>query len=193
MFVWLAESVDFPNLVRRQEKILHCLWGWPSVRMRDSQNRIQGNDLGAGWIDHHTDLLLLFALLYGMVNLSDLPIVEWRRFKPCLNLGIGIVPCTRQLLPTVGYTVRFNPDPFSAGETINRWPPWDIDSCLVLAPDPSAKKTQSRNNLTKIKGRKNWGKGYATTGRAREGIFRGFEKTDTVNNMDGVYEFSMEL
>ena len=46
--------------------------------MRDSLNRIQGNDLGAGWIDHHTDLLLLFALLCGMINLSDLPIVERR-------------------------------------------------------------------------------------------------------------------
>ena len=67
-------------------EILQCLWGWPSVRMRDSLNHIQGNDLGAGWIDHHTDLLLLFALLYGMVNLSDLPIVERRRAKPCLNL-----------------------------------------------------------------------------------------------------------
>ena len=48
--------------------------------MRDSLNRIQGNDLGAGWIDHHTDLLLLFTLLYGMVNLSDLPIVERRQY-----------------------------------------------------------------------------------------------------------------
>ena len=27
-------------------------------------------------------------------------------------------------------------------------------------------KTQSRNNLTKMKGQKNCGKGYATTGRA---------------------------
>ena len=49
--------------------------------MRDLLNRIQGNDLGAGWIGHHTDLLLLFALLYGKVNLSDLPIVERRRYK----------------------------------------------------------------------------------------------------------------
>ena len=54
--------------------------------MRDLLNCIHGNDLGAGWIDHHTDLLLLFALLYGMVNLSDLPIVERRRSKPCLKL-----------------------------------------------------------------------------------------------------------
>ena len=54
--------------------------------MRDSLNHIQGNDLGAGWIDHHTDLLLLFALLYGMVNLTELSIVERRRSKPCLNL-----------------------------------------------------------------------------------------------------------
>ena len=48
--------------------------------MRDSLNRIHGNDLGAGWIDHHTDLLSLFALLYGVGDLSDLPIVEWRRY-----------------------------------------------------------------------------------------------------------------
>ena len=65
---------------------LQCLWGWPSVTMRDSLNRIHGKDLGVGWIDHHTDLLLLFALLYGMENLSDLPIVERRWSKPCLNL-----------------------------------------------------------------------------------------------------------
>ena len=36
-----------------------------------------------------------------------------------------------------------------------------------MAPDPSAKKTQSWKNLTKMKGQKNCGKGYATTGRAR--------------------------
>ena len=83
---WLAESMDLSELGSSTREILQCLWGWPSVRMRDSLNHIQGNDLGAGWIDHHTDLLLLFALLYGMVNLSDLPIVEKRRPKPCLNL-----------------------------------------------------------------------------------------------------------
>src|SRR4051812_41453973 len=54
--------------------------------MRDSLNHVQGNDLGAGWIEHHTDLLLLFDLLCGMVNLSNLPIAERRRSKPCLNL-----------------------------------------------------------------------------------------------------------
>ena len=79
MFVWLAESMDLSEIGSSTREILQCLWGWPSVRMRDSLNHIQGNDLGAGWIDHHTDLLLLFALLYGMVNLSDLPIVERRR------------------------------------------------------------------------------------------------------------------
>ena len=84
--VWLAESMDLSELGSSTREILQCLWGWPSVRMRDSLNHIQGNDLGAGWIDHHTDLLLLFALLCGMVNLSDLPIVERRRSKPCLNL-----------------------------------------------------------------------------------------------------------
>ena len=34
-------------------------------------------------------------------------------------------------------------------------------------PDPSAKKTQSWKNLTKMKGQKNCGKGYATIGRAQ--------------------------
>ena len=157
MFVWLTESMELSELSKSTIEILQCLWGWPSVRMRDSLNHIQGNDLGAGWIDHHTDLLLLFALLYGMVNLSDLPIVERQRSKPCLNLRMvwQLFPCTRQLLPTIGYTVRFNPDPFLAGQTINCWPAWDIDSWLVLAPDPSAKKTQSWNNLTKINGHGN--------------------------------------
>ena len=54
--------------------------------MRDSLNHIQGNDLGVEWIDHHADLVLLFALLYEMVNLCDLPVVEQRQSKPCLNL-----------------------------------------------------------------------------------------------------------
>ena len=141
--------------------------------MRDSLNHIQGNDLGAGWIDHHTDLLLLFALLYGMVNLSDFPIVERWRSKPCLNLRMvwHFFPYTRQLLPIVGHTVRMKPDPFPAGETINWWPPWYIDSCLVLAPYPSAMKTQSQKNLTKMKGQKYWGKGYAPTGRAQRRNF----------------------
>ena len=46
--------------------------------MRDSLNHIQGNDLGAGWIDHHTGLLLLFASAIWDGTLSDLPIVERR-------------------------------------------------------------------------------------------------------------------
>jgi hypothetical protein len=32
------------------------------LELRDSLNLIQGNDLGAEWIDHHTDLLSSFAL-----------------------------------------------------------------------------------------------------------------------------------
>ena len=40
-----------------------------------------------------------------------------------------------------------------------------------MAPDPSAKKTQSWKNLTKMKGQKNCGKGYATTGRAQRRNF----------------------
>ena len=90
--------------------------------MRDSLNHIQGNDLGAGWIDHHTDLLLLFALIYGMVNLSDLPIVERRRSNPCLNLRM-----VRQFFPLYKAAVANRrpygedeaPAHFPAGETIN--------------------------------------------------------------------------
>ena len=74
-----------PNAVHGQEKFCNACED-DRVRMRDALNHIQGNDLGAGWIDHHTDLLLFFALLYGLVNLSDLPIVERRRSKPCWNL-----------------------------------------------------------------------------------------------------------
>ena len=41
-----------------------------------------------------------------------------------------------------------------------------------MVPDPSAKKNQSQRNLIKMKGQKNCGKGYATTGRAqRRNIF----------------------
>ena len=76
MFVWLVESMDFYELSSSTREIMQCSSGRPSVRMRDSLNHIQDNDLGAGWIDHHTDLFLLFALLCGMVNLSDLPIVD---------------------------------------------------------------------------------------------------------------------
>ena len=36
-----------------------------------------------------------------------------------------------------------------------------------MASDPSAKKTESWKNLTKMKGQKNCGKGYAVTGRAQ--------------------------
>jgi hypothetical protein len=100
-------------------------------------------------------------------------------------------PCTRQLLPIVGYTVRFNPDPFPAGETINGWPPWDIDSCLVLAPDPSDKKTKSRKNPTKMKGHKNWEKKRLCHYRKspeKELPWRS-EKIDTANNKDVVPKF----
>ena len=92
--------------------------------MRDSLNRIQSNDLGAGWIDHHTDLLLLFALLYGMVNLSDLPIVERRRSKPCLNLnGISIFPLYKAAFANRRLYGEDQPDPFPAEGTINCLPP----------------------------------------------------------------------
>ena len=162
-----------PNLVHRQEKFLQCLWGWPSVRMWDSPNHVQGNDLGAGWIDHHTDLLLLFALLYGMVKSEWL---TYSRETTILNLVQTLewydnFPLYEAVFANRRSYGEDQPDPFPVGETINCWPPWDIDSCLVLAPDPSAKKTQSRKNHTKIKGyRRIEEKGYAAAGRAREGI-----------------------
>ena len=81
------------------------------------------------------------------------------------------------------------PDPFPAGETINCWPPWDIDSCLVLAPDPSAMKTQSRNNLTEMKDKRIEEKVMPLPKEPEKEFFRESEKTDTVNNKDGVYKF----
>ena len=86
------------------------------------------------------------------------------------------------------------PDPFPAGETINCWPPWDIDSCLVLAPDLSAKKNQSRKNLTKMKGHKNREKGLCHYRKSpeKELSWRS-DKIDPVINKDGVYKFWWNL
>ena len=86
MLVCLQNLWIYPNLVRRQEKFCNACEDDRVLQCEIHVNRIQGNDLGVGWIDHHTDLLLLFALLCGTVNLSDLPIVERRRSKPCLIL-----------------------------------------------------------------------------------------------------------
>ena len=47
---WFVDKKNSAMLVRMTE-----------FRMRDSLHHVQGNDLGAGWIDHHTDLLLLFV------------------------------------------------------------------------------------------------------------------------------------
>ena len=49
-----------------------------------------------------------------------------------------------------------------------------------MAPDPSAKKTQSRKNLTKMKGQKNCGKGYATTGSAQRRNYPGDLRRSTL-------------
>ena len=88
--------------------------------MRDLLNHIQGNDLGAGWIDHHTDLLLLFALLCGMVNLSDLPIVKRRRSKPYLNLRmVRMFPLVQGSFANRRLYGEDQPDPFPAEGTIN--------------------------------------------------------------------------
>ena len=54
--------MDLPNPVRGQEKFCNVGENARVLEMRDSLNLIQGNDLGAEWIDHHIDLLLSFAL-----------------------------------------------------------------------------------------------------------------------------------
>ena len=61
-FVGLQKSMDLPNPVRGQENFCNASENARVLEMRDSLNLIQGNDLGAEWIDHHTDLLLSFAL-----------------------------------------------------------------------------------------------------------------------------------
>jgi hypothetical protein len=52
----------YPNPDQGQEKFYNACENARVLEMRDSLNHIQGNDLGAEWIDHHADLLLLFAL-----------------------------------------------------------------------------------------------------------------------------------
>ena len=64
----------YPNPVRGQEKFCNACENARVLEMRDSLNLIQGNDLGAEWIDHHTDLLLSFALViwYGKSRVTYL-------------------------------------------------------------------------------------------------------------------------
>ena len=132
-------------------------------------------------------------LLYGMVNLSDLPIVERRWSKLCLSLRM-----VWQFSPLYNAAVanrrsygevQAQPVLLQGPSQIFWWPPWDIDSCLVLAPDPSAKKTQSEENHTKMKGHKNQGKLCHYRKSPEKEFSRESEKTDTVKNKDGVYEF----
>ena len=47
--------MDLSELCSSTREILQCLWGWPSVRMRDSLNRIQGNDSSMRWIGPHIE------------------------------------------------------------------------------------------------------------------------------------------
>jgi hypothetical protein len=61
-------------------------------------------------------------------------------------------PCTWQLLPVVGYTVRMKPRPiFPAGKPLFVDHHEIFDSCLVLATNLTAKKNQSRKNFTLTK------------------------------------------
>jgi hypothetical protein len=63
MFLFsLQNQWIYPNLIRGQEKFCNAGEDDRVLEIRDSLNLIQGNDLGAEWIDHHTDLLLSFAL-----------------------------------------------------------------------------------------------------------------------------------
>ena len=58
----LRKQWIYPNPVRGQENFCNACEDARVLEMRDSLNLIQGNDLGAECIDHHTDLLLSFAL-----------------------------------------------------------------------------------------------------------------------------------
>ena len=128
-------------------EILQRLWGCPSVRMRDSLNLIQRNDLGAEWIDHHDDLLLSFILLFRMVNLRDLPIVRddvlW---SFCLSLRMvwwnphvhGICCHAYEILRW-----GWRQDPSLCRITTNGRPPWESSiGYLELTARLSVKKTQ---------------------------------------------------
>ena len=84
--------------------------------MRDSLNHVQGNDLGAGWIDHHADLLLLFAFVIWDGK-SRVTYLQQRDdvVKPKPQAGMAFDPCRRQSLPIVGFNGEDEPRPFYAG------------------------------------------------------------------------------
>ena len=60
-FSWQNQWI-YPNSVRQQGKLCNACENARVLELRDSLNLVQGNDLGAEWIDHHTDLLISFAL-----------------------------------------------------------------------------------------------------------------------------------
>ena len=61
-FSGLQNPWIYSNQVRGQEIFCNACENAQVFEMRDSLNLIQSNDLGAEWTDHHTDLLLSFAL-----------------------------------------------------------------------------------------------------------------------------------
>ena len=67
---WLAEQRIYLNVVHDQEDISAMLVRMTECRLRDSLNHVQGNDLGAEWIDHHDDYSYYSLLLCGIVNLE---------------------------------------------------------------------------------------------------------------------------
>ena len=53
MFIWLAESMDFSKLGSSTREFCNACEDDRVLELRDLLNHIQGNDLGAGWIDNH--------------------------------------------------------------------------------------------------------------------------------------------
>ena len=96
----------------------------------------------------------------------------------------------RHLLPIIGSTVRFNPDPFPAGGTRICWPPWDFDSCLALATAWQLRRPRLGRTLFDARTQDFEEKAMPLPEEQKwRSYLGGYEKTDTANAKDGVHEF----
>ena len=62
MFGSACRTLGFTQTQFEDKRNSECCENDRVLETRDSLNLVQGNDSGAEWIDHHTDLLWSFAL-----------------------------------------------------------------------------------------------------------------------------------
>ena len=93
------------------------------------------------------------------------------------------------LLPIIGYAVRFNPNPFSAGEPVIVDHHEIFDSCLALATAWQLRRPRLGRTLFDVRIQDFEEKAMPLPEEQKWRSYLGeYEKTDTVNTKDGVHE-----